>query len=1100
MKTKHLFFAAALPLAFAACTNEEFETMNGQPEIGGDQRPLVEVKLDFQKGDADTRVDYDGTKYSWEGTDTIGAFLMDEISSKNRPFGSTAEDWKGETWLEHYKLVDYIHTDYPFSWSTEEGKWVAPSKLQEGNYFFAAPYESYGGQRQMIHRIDGQTQTGGTIESMNAAIAKNQYFIGYAQIKAGTQNSEALGNVIMTPALAPVKVTLRNIGTLAKDVEKIIIRGDRVATALNVNPTNAQYNGTKADGSIDKNGSKYNLQQKISWIGKNYFNYANLNGAKEDEYTLNSREYVYNIVSGATDYSQADALRQTIHPSYSVANAKNAPEYERQAVLSFTSPVKVEANGGEIHFAVMVNTLEKIFIDRTDHSNSEKLTMDIITTQGQITNIDLTLAKEEEVGAAGGLDPNTVLLNKAITSLKSSVKNELIIQFDNNSVVKSSTKNIQDEDELLAFINWNAENTRLNTATLQRDVRFTKEMYDALHADGYKGRLAICTRDGAKLLVDDNVPTDVLNVLDLTSNATIVMNGNRELTKMVADKLNGAKLAIENRGTLAINEDVTTYVKLNNYGTINISEEGKLRGTSDNDKIYNYGVVNNKGEFYNLNNSYDRNEEAKGWVNTGKVNHFAYNAYNATIQLTTIDDKLTGSPYDGTIYFESASGILKVSKLNDQKVTKLNVTGGTIDFNDKDNNTVRELTIDGNVTLAGWNNYGLTTQVSAYHEFTGVNEASINGNVKFENTGITGYSEVVFEKGCNVTFAKNANVKESKSDFYDVKFINGAYVTVENAVTVTMRNITWNRNNISNLGTFRYYGYYTGEFKVESGNDINWFNPNAASEEEQQQQALAAAVKAMVVEYIDDTQAYVTAGYTVEKAGFEKYWNSATNFEARDKFKAQYGYMSFDEVWANVPTAVTSIDNDAASKTKLIATLKQETFTADANLYDTKDAATTTKSSAYKVFREGVVNTTITVAGLDKSVLRAANALTTAEIDEILEVTNPTMYVWEGCDLDKLVELWASYDGIFTGSIATQINDNEYSDAKVTHGATQNGKVTRLINWVKVMLNANSLSSAIVSEVQKELSNLGIKASNINSFSTYTNAQMHAVDNALAIQ
>lgn len=822
MKTKHLFFAAALPLAFAACTNEEFETMNGQTAIGNDQRPLVEVKLDFQKGDADTRVDYDGTKYSWEGTDTIGAFLMDEIASENRPFGATAEAWKGETWLEHYKLVDYIHTDYPFSWSTEEGKWVAPSKLQEGNYFFAAPYESYGGQRQMIHRIDGQTQTGGTIESMNAAIAKNQYFIGYAQIKAGTQNSEALGNVIMTPALAPVKVTLRNIGTLAKDVEKIIIRGDRVATALNVNPTNAQYNGTKADGSIDKDGSKYNLQQKITWIGENYFNYANLNGAKEDEYTLNSREYVYNIASGATDYSQADALRQTIHPSYSVANAKNAPEYERQAVLSFTSPVKVEANGGEIHFAVMVNTLEKIFIDRTDHSKSEKLTMDIITTQGQITNIDLTLAKEEEVGAAGGLDPNTVLLNKAITSLKSSVKNELIIQFDNNSVVKSSTKNIQDEDELLAFINWNAENTRLNTATLQRDVRFTKEMYDALHADGYKGRLAIKYIGGvddknkAKLLVDNDVPETILNDLDLkNTNVVVVLDGERELTKDIADKLKNGGLTIENIGTMAINEDVTTYVELNNYGTINIAESAKLNGTTNNN-INNYGMVVNEGEFYNLNNEVDEDREAKGWVKTGKKNHFASNAADATIQLMNIEDEVTGNVSGGTIYFETAEGV-KVSDLNSVKdkrkvgVTKLLVTGGTIDFDNCDNSSVNELTINGTVSVEGWNN--ATPRVSTYHKFTGVTEASINGNVTFTNAGIEGSSDVTFEAESALSFNKEVNFK-------DVTFIKGATVNVANGATVTVDNVIWNANNITNLGTFQYVTSSNDNCTVIAGNPI----------------------------------------------------------------------------------------------------------------------------------------------------------------------------------------------------------------------------------------------------------------------------------------
>lgn len=815
MKTKHLFFAAALPLAFAACTNEDFESMNGQPEIGGDQRPLVEVKLDFQKGDANTRVDYDGIKYSWESTDSIGAFLMDEIASNNRPFGSTAEDWKTETWLEHYKLVDYIHTDYPFSWSTTENAWVAPSKLQEGNYFFAAPYETYNGERQLVHYIDGQTQTGGSVESMNEAISKNQYFIGYAQVKAGTGNKEALKSVIMTPVLAPVKVTLRNIGTLAKDVEKIIIRGTNVATALTVNPTDAQYGGTEEDGSI-KAGNAYNLETSkgVSWIrNRNNFNYANLIDAEEDVYTVAGKQFVYNIASGATDYNKGDALRQIVHPSYSKSTAAAAPEYEKQAVLSFTSPVKVNPNGGEIHFAVMVNTLEKI-------ESAEELTMDIITTQGQITEIDLTTAKEEEIGA--GLDPNTVLLNKAVTSLKPGTKNELIIQFDNNSVVKSSTKNIQDEDELLAFINWNAENTRLNTATLQRDVRFTKEMYDALTADSYKGRLAIqytgSDKNKAKLLVDNDVPTDVLNVLDLkNTKVVVVLDGERKLTKDIADKLKDGGLTIENIGTMAINEDVTTYVQLNNYGTINIAESAKLNGTSSNTKLYNYGMVVNEGEFYNLNNVVDTDREAKGWVKTGKKNHFASNATDATIQLMNIEDEVTGSVSGGTIYFETAEGV-KVSDLTSVKnkrdagVTKLLVTGGTIDFDNCDNSSVKELTINGTVSVEGWNN--ATPRVSTYHKFTGVTEASINGNVTFTNAGIEGASDVTFEAESALSFNKNVT-------FNYVTFIKGATVNVANAAIVTVNDVIWNNNNITNLGTFQYVNTTSGKYTVIAGNDID---------------------------------------------------------------------------------------------------------------------------------------------------------------------------------------------------------------------------------------------------------------------------------------
>lgn len=815
MKTKHLFFAAALPLAFAACTNEDFATVNGQSEIGSDQRPLVEVKLDFQKGDANTRVDYDGIKYSWEGTDTIGAFLMDEIAQQDvRPFGSTADEWNKLTWIERYKLVDYIHTDYPFSWSTSESAWVAPSKLQEGNYFFAAPYETYNGERQMIHYIDGQTQTGGTVESMNEAISKNQYFIGYAQVKAGTGNKEALKSVIMTPVLAPVKVTLRNIGTLAKDVEKVIIRGTNVATALTVNPTNAIYGGTDpTTGEVDKTSQKYNAgyyEDGTLYMSSNSFNYANFIGAKEDLYWHYSQtDFVYNIESGATDYNQADALRQAVKCSYSVKG--QIPEYEKQAVLSFTSPVTVNPNGGEIYFAVMVNTLDKVEGD---------LKMDIITTQGQITDIDLTLAKEEEVGT-DGLDPNTVLLNKAITSLKPGTKNELIIQFDNNSVVKSSTKNIQDEDELLAFINWNAENTRLNTATLQRDVRFTKEMYDALTADSYKGRLAIkyteSDKNKAKLLVDNDVPTDVLNVLDLnTTNVVVVLDGERELTKDIADKLKNGSLTIENIGTMAINEDVTTYVQLNNYGTINIAESAKLNGTSSNTKLYNYGMVVNEGEFYNLNNVVDTDREAKGWVKTGKKNHFARNATDATIQLMNIEDEVTGSVSDGTIYFETAEGV-KASDLTSVKdkrkvgVTKLLVTGGTIDFDNCDNSSVKELTINGTVSVEGWNN--ATPRVSTYHKFTGVTEASINGNVTFTNAGIEGSSDVTFEAESALSFNKEVNFK-------DVTFIKGATVNVANGATVTVDNVIWNANNITNLGTFQYVTSTNDNYTVIAGNDI----------------------------------------------------------------------------------------------------------------------------------------------------------------------------------------------------------------------------------------------------------------------------------------
>lgn len=812
-------------MAFAACQNEEFESANS-PELSKAQRPLVEVKLDFQK-EADTRISYDGLSYGWQSTDRIGALLMDEVASSNRPFGNTANDWAKESWLQHYTLVDYIHTAYPFSYNTTTKVWEAPSKLQEGNYFFAAPYDTYEGQRQLIHYLDKQVQTGSSEKAMNSAIAANQYFIGYAQVIAGTENKEALKSVVMAPVLAPVKVTLRNIGTLDKHVEKVIIRGSKIATALTINPTDAQYGGTKENGSIQKN-SKYNLRNSST------FNYANFIGSQDDNANKdaarealyvntdkNDKVFVYNIESGATDYSRTDAIRQMVKPVYNSAeNAVDAQDIEKQAILSFTKPLEIVANGGEIHFAVMVTTQEEI-------SEDDALEMDIITTEGQITKIDLTTLQKSENNMVGDhLKANTVITNNAFKTLKPNTENEIIIQFDNNSVVAEDEIEAQDEATLLAFIKWNKENARLNTATLLKDVTFTKEMYDALKATGYKGTLAIkkATGEPGKLLVADNVPVDVLNLLDKTTDATIVLNGTRTLTKTVADKLNGVGLTVENRGTLNIGaEEVVAYVQLNNFGTIKVAKDGELKGTTKN-LISNYGMLENLGSIYNVNNSVDAEGEAKGWIKTSStgVNHINSNAQGATIQLVKISDELQlpDKNNSGTIYLDTDSDV-KGSELTEQRVNKLRMTAGTIKLDEENNKSVEELIIEvatgKTVAIEGWNNLEKANQASAYHEFTSVVKATIDGNVTFQNAGITGASTTTFNSG-KVTFT-HADKVTATNKLYDVLFVKGVTVNVDADTEVIVNEVKWNGNSVTNMGTFKY-ATSAGKVNLVAGNSL----------------------------------------------------------------------------------------------------------------------------------------------------------------------------------------------------------------------------------------------------------------------------------------
>lgn len=988
MKTKHLLFAAALPLAFVACQNEEFDSANS-PELSSEQRPLVEVKLDFQKGNADTRMNYDGDKneYSWENTDEIGALLMDVIKSKNRPFGATAEAWEKETWYQHYELIDHIHTAYPFSWNATEKEWQAPSKLQEGNYFFAAPYSTYEGERQLIHKLDNQKQIGGTEKDMNEAIAANQYFVGYAQIKAGTNNKESLKKVAMTPVLAPVKVTLRNIGTIAKDLEKVVIYGNEVATSLTINPTDAAYGGTKEDDGSILEGKKYNLNSNGSAGAgdSKVFNYANFIGAQDDLYSNaegQEESFIYNVASGATDYSKWDAVRQIVKEVYSVEEEEKIPTYEKQAVLSFNEPVNV-ASKGEIKFAVMVNTIPTV--------TKGQLKMDLIFTQGRITTIDLTTIQKEENNVSGdGLKANTVLTNIEIKSLKPGTKNELIVQFDNNSVVKADEMNVQDATELLAFINWNGENTRKNTVTLLRDVKFTKEMYDAISASAYKGELIVKAAENteAKLLVDNDVPTNVLNKLEKTTSATIVLDGTRELTKVIADGLKEAKMTIENRGTVTVGEEVVAYTEFVNYGKVEVAEDGEFKGTAGNN-ITNYGMLENSGDISNVVNAVEEN--AKGWIKTSAaLNNIVSNAKGATIQLTKAAHKISGlaaADQKGTIYLETAEGVT-AKVLNDQKVTKLTVTGGTIALVDADNATVEELAINGNVTVKGWNVVA-GKDVPAYHELTGVTKAVIGGKVSFDFAGVTGASKTVVNSDAVLTF------DDHNSKFNEVTFVKGATLTVNEKASVNVKKVVWNNNDINNYGEF-IYGTTDGKVNVKAGKNPK---PETAeeSDEDKAKAAYETALKAAVKAWASDNRELELTvnnlsydiingkkeGTKTAAALFAEYVEAnktkeaiATLVSALDAYKAFNADATLTTGYANAAKVVVE-EAEKSEAFKTVAKNLEWSVTeddADDHIFEATEAegetpAKTAAQNAIEAFKAAVAGGTVSVTEISHKVV-----------------------------------------------------------------------------------------------------------------------------------
>ena len=118
----------ALPLAFAACTSEEFESYDSNVSLA-QRTEIGQVDLTFGFGDAQTRWD---AGLNEEVSDVLGAALID--APKTTPINDPD---KGK-WETHFNITDYISTNYPYTFNGE--RWTSPAKLVEGSYLFYAPY------------------------------------------------------------------------------------------------------------------------------------------------------------------------------------------------------------------------------------------------------------------------------------------------------------------------------------------------------------------------------------------------------------------------------------------------------------------------------------------------------------------------------------------------------------------------------------------------------------------------------------------------------------------------------------------------------------------------------------------------------------------------------------------------------------------------------------------------------------------------------------------------------------------------------------------------------------------------------------------------
>ena len=804
MRTKHLFYTAAMAALFAACVNDDFETIGQQGNVANDGRPVAgDVKLNFTQAGADTRLAFGSNGYAWEADDEIGALLMDNVLTLDEK----------ASWLEKYQLVNNIHTSYRFYYDSENKEWKADAKMLEGNYFFAYPWEDYDGRREVAHSLINQEQDGIGGNVVAESYADNQFFIGYSQIKAGTGTNEVLDNSVeMVPLLGAIQLRITNTGTQTYHINKVVLSGHKdLASVLTFDPTDAAY--VNPDDA-NKNWNLVNTELPTAWGASTeaYFNYANYLGVDGEaelyKYMTtppDDDDYVYNREDG-DKYSRIEALRKVVNRS-SLSKEMSAqivingtaeerallPDAQNTAyVLVMSNPLKIYSSGETGYDGV----------DDGDGVNNQLL-LSIYTDEGFVQNINLAQLYNESAD-------NKVVTDSKIEKVAPNVSNTIGIQIDDNSFVTPDKMDIFNSADLEQFIKWNTAVTgsRNAKATLKQDVTFTADMLAALKANK-NTKLTIIGGANIELTLAADVPATVLDEEQIVlQNTAIVVEGELTLTedsekaasievakdgKLTIDDPNAEVTSIDNYGTLTLGANsAVKNITIDNFGTMEVVKGGDSKATVTNKKD---AVINNNGYMQDVTNDKDativlgENATLANVFNSGKIE----TAKGATV---TGDNNA-----DGEIVFVDGADISGLGTNNGK--TSIVYDGTTITKDtkfEKINKIIltKSVTVTDDYTFAGeveLQNNGVLS-VNEGKTFT-INSLLVSGEGTVSGKGTVKVTTVEVEEETGA-LTNNGNIEVTGSFTNDGIVYNNGYVGIEGgqyAISCSEKPGTWKYNN-----------------------------------------------------------------------------------------------------------------------------------------------------------------------------------------------------------------------------------------------------------------------------------------------------------------
>ena len=1058
MRTKHIFTAMVLPALFAACTADDFEVVNnGATES---QRPMLSGVTLNVVGDADTRyaVDENGSslKFTYEDGDKIGAALIDNAEGQEMD--------KPETWPITQTMGAMSN---PFTYSANTGEWSTINSIGVGHYIFIYPYNNANIQRYAVAYelpiIQELYREGSSEVDLNAAIEKgNQAIYSDLLMEDDLVVDAYMRNLFAYPTF---RVNIDN-GQEVNTVSQIVLEYNDASAAFRVK------------GGLDHKKVYAYFSDDDTSVNDHY----DATKKATDWDAINTTDF---LLAETSDYIQ-DKEAQT--SKYLIAKFPEGTQFKRNANtqnkyidVRFMIP-------GEV-MAATTNNNETTFTD----GYAGKLKMHVYTDRGVYTIDDVCSAIMFNETTDWDIRGRVLARNTSYTLNLDKSQAKL----GTEKFIVTTTKDWNDlVDRYGASKNYqNGLNVSIigDEFSLDADTKFPtvaifkvdtemKVTGDVTVKNVEVSNTVTVEKDAALTTTKSFKATKVVN--KGTLNITQVLDNNKKV-------VNYRDITeIENNGTLNVEEDAEATFELNNKKGATVENNGEISISGiNNGTINNEGLIYTEG-FENASREYDDDDKL---INTPTIN------IAAGARIVAFSGKLTNKALivnNGELTCQNASGTIVNSKDVENKVAELraakapsltyitdNANGKIVVYEAKPAN----LTINNSRGTVEY-----TTSAAAENfkdSYVNTVIASADYNVQDGNlTTLTIKATAKLTVGTNAKISNlrvNAGTTTLASNVTvgSLTVAKDAQVTVPTNTTLTVSGNMTNNGRILVGGTLNATNVDREEAgNVENNGGVINFAPTAAEEE---QQKYEAALDVAVAYYMDNATNYTNDSYEVTLTGFNgsyEYWTSQPNVPAEIATLAAFGKTVSE---ADLKASVNRIEADADNQKTLVEALESATLTADATLYDTKDAykaATATAkevTAAYHAFRTSVIKGTITLNGVANSVKRTVNDMTAAEIDALLEEEMPTMYIWEGCDLDKAVDLWVSYKGKL-GNIAAS---DEYN---------ANGEAVHLVNWLTSVLNANSTGVPAVQQAQNDIAALGITIMNVDDFADYTKAQVQA--------